>query len=94
MSNFTVEHNLAPLQYKPDWWQLENQGDYAFTEMLGFSVLVMRCPFCDSEAPCPPLFRKVLDRNPLTVEGRLYCGSCKVGFTICEGVAFSTGNSR
>jgi uncharacterized protein YbaR (Trm112 family) len=90
MSNLFVErkNSLAPLQYKTDWQKLENQGDYAFTETFGLPVLVMRCPFCDSEAPYPPLARKVLKKNPLTLEGSVHCGNCRAAFTIREGVAF------
>lgn len=94
MSNFS-EGTLAPLNFKPDWRQLEGKGDYSFSEMLGFPVLVMRCPFCDNEAPFPPVFlRKVEKRNPLTVVGEICCSCCDTSFTIRDGVAFGTSSRQ
>lgn len=81
---------LAPLNFKDDWRKLAEKGDYAFTEMLGFPVLVMRCPFCDNEAPFPPVFSQIVKKQPLTLLGEICCGYCAISFTIRDGVAFGT----
>jgi hypothetical protein len=83
--------DLLALSQKPDWHEIGEPGDYAFTEALGLSVLVIRCPFCNSESLCPPLFGKILKRNPLTVEGSIFCPQCEIQFIIQDGVAFRAG---
>lgn len=86
--------NLAPLNFKPDWRHLDEKGDYSFTEMFGFQVLVMRCPFCDNEAPFPPMFGKIVRKNPLTLSLEMSCGYCGISFMIRAGVAFGTTSNR
>jgi uncharacterized protein YbaR (Trm112 family) len=88
MSNLERSGSLVPLRWKSDWQQLEERGDYAFTEGLGLTVLVMRCPFCNTEAPFPPTECRVVKKNPLTIEGSVYCLGCRETYTIRDGVAF------
>jgi hypothetical protein len=83
--------DLLALNHKPDWQEIGEPGDYAFTEALGLQVLVMRCPFCNSESPYPPLAKKILKNNPLTIEGSIFCSQCDVNFVVQDGVAFRAG---
>lgn len=82
---------LPTLNFKTDWTHVQDFGDYAFTELFNIPVLVMRCPFCNSEAPFPPMFKKISRQNPLTIEGSITCPGCEAIFIIRDGVAFRAG---